>query len=217
MRRAVAGVAAAVLTVAALTGCGSRVPATAASAAAAVPRSSASPSRAASPGPAADAAAGFRSPRTYTDVAVPVRLRIPAIGVDAPFERLGLDPDGTITAPKHWQDAGWYKDGPRPGQPGPAILLGHFDSRSGPAVFYRLAGLAPGALVLVDRADRTTVRFRVQGRMQVAKSRFPADLVYAPTLAPSLRLVTCGGTFDKHTGHYRDNLVLTAVPDGSKQ
>jgi hypothetical protein len=91
------------------------------------------------------------------------------------------------------------------------------DSDKHPAVFYRLSGLTPGALVLVDRADRTTVRFRVQGRIQVAKSRFPADLVYAPTLAPSLRLVTCGGTYDKHTGHYRDNVVVTAVPDGSKQ
>jgi sortase (surface protein transpeptidase) len=216
------GAAVAVLTVAALTGCGSHAPA-AAPAAASVPRSSASgaasPSAtgAAKDSAAADAAAKFRSPRTYTPVAVPVRLRIPAIGVDAPLERLGLDVDGTIEAPKQWQDAGWYEAGPRPGQPGPAVLLGHVDSDKRAAVFYRLSGLAPGALVLVDRADRTTARFRIQGRMQVAKSRFPADLVYAPTLAPSLRLVTCGGTFNKHTGHYRDNIVLTAVPDGSRR
>jgi sortase (surface protein transpeptidase) len=141
-----------------------------------------------------------------------VRLRIPAIGVDAPLERLGLEPDGTITAPHRWADAGWYQDGPRPGQPGPAVLLGHVDSRTGPAVFARLAALPAGAVVLVDRTDGTTVRFRVQGRLQVAKSRFPADLVYAPTLAPSLRLVTCGGTFDRGTGHYRDNVIVTAVP-----
>ncbi len=203
----------AVLTVAALTGCGSRAPA----AAPAAPEASASTAAPRTAGSAVDAATGFRSPRTYAAVAPPVRLRIPAIGVDAPLERLGLDVDGAIAAPHRFQDAGWYEDGPRPGQPGPAVLLGHVDSRTEPAVFYRLAGLAPGALVLVDRADRTTARFRIEGRMQVAKSQFPADLVYAPTLAPSLRLVTCGGTYDRRTGHYRDNIVLTAVPEGSRR
>jgi sortase (surface protein transpeptidase) len=162
-----------------------------------------------------DAAAGFRSPRTYADVAPPVRLRIPAIGVDASIERLGLDVDGTIAAPQRWGDAGWYAAGPRPGQPGPAVILGHVDSGTGPAVFYRLAALAAGTLVLVDRADGTTARFRVSGRLQVAKSQFPADLVYGPTLSPSLRLVTCGGDFDRRTRHYTDNIVLTAVPDRS--
>jgi sortase (surface protein transpeptidase) len=142
-----------------------------------------------------------------------VRLRIPVIGVDAPLEHLGLASDGAIAAPRRWEDAGWYAAGPRPGQPGPAVILGHVDSVSGPAVFYRLAGLAPGTPVLVDRADGSTVRFRVSGRLQVAKSQFPADLVYGPTLAPSLRLVTCGGVFDRRTRHYTDNIVLTAVPE----
>lgn len=180
------------------------------------PSAPASASSPAGPPAAADAAAGFRSPRKYADIAAPVRLRIPAIGVDSTIQRLGLDADGAIAAPG-FQNAGWYEAGPRPGQPGPAILLGHYDTRTGPAVFYRLPELGPGAQVLVDRADGSTVRFRIQGRMQVAKSRFPADLVYGPTLTPSLRLVTCGGTFDPRTGHYRDNVVLTAVPAGSRR
>jgi hypothetical protein len=196
----------AVLAVAAFAGGGGRVPADAAG----TPSPSATR---ASSGSAAEAAAGFRSPRTYSAVAPPVRLRIPSIGVDAPLENLGLEADGSIAAPQEWQDAGWYAGGPRPGQPGPAVLLGHVDSRTGPAVFHRLAGLPSGALVLVDRADRTTARFRVQGRLQVAKSRFPSELVYGATLTPSLRLVTCGGTFDRQTGHYRDNVVVTAVPE----
>jgi Sortase domain len=162
---------------------------------------------------AADAAAHFRSPRTVAVVPLPVRLRIPSIGVDAPLERVGLDRDGTIAPPKHPQDAAWYTGGSRPGQPGPAVLLGHVDSNKAPAVFYLLATLKPGAEVLVYRADRSTVRFRVSGRIQVAKSRFPADLVYAPTLAPVLRLVTCGGLFNKKTGHYLDNIVVSAVPE----
>jgi sortase (surface protein transpeptidase) len=194
----------------ALTGCANsagRV-ATAAHAQPSAPRASAT-----SPPAAADAAAQFRSPRTAAVVPLPVRLRIPSIGVDAPLEQVGLERDGTIAAPKHPQDAAWYTGGPRPGQPGPAVLLGHVDSNKAPAVFYLLATLKPGAQVLVYRADRSTVRFRVSGRIQVAKSQFPADLVYGPTLAPALRLVTCGGIFDKKAGHYRDNIVVSAVPE----
>jgi sortase (surface protein transpeptidase) len=164
---------------------------------------------------AADAASRFRSPRTVAAVPVPVRLRIPSIGVNAGLEQVGLAADGTIAAPRGYHTAAWYKDGPRPGQPGPAVLLGHVDTKHAPAVFYELATLKPGAEVLVDRADKSTVRFRVSGRIQVAKSRFPADLVYAPTLAPILRLVTCGGEFDLKTGHYRDNIVVTALPEVS--
>ncbi len=181
------------------------------------PSKSASKSSSSAPSAAAGAAAGFRSPRTYAAVAAPVRVRIPAIGVDAPVVNLGLDPDGAVAAPDGFQEVGWYEGGPRPGQPGPAVLLGHVDSERGAAVFYRLATLPPGAQVLVDRADGTTARFRIKGRMQVAKSQFPSDLVYAPTLTPSLRLVTCGGDFDTATGHYRDNVVLTAVPERSRR
>jgi sortase (surface protein transpeptidase) len=173
------------------------------------------PSPVASPPAAADDATRFRSPRTAAAVPVPVRLRIPSIGVNAGLERVGLAPDGTIAAPKGFQTAAWYTGGPVPGQPGPAVLLGHVDSDHLPAVFFLLATLKPGAQVLVDRADGTTVRFKVSGRIQVAKSRFPADVVYAPTLAPSLRLVTCGGKFDRQSGHYRDNVVVSAVPEAS--
>ena len=153
----------------------------------------------------------FRSVRTYPAVAEPVRLRIPSIGVRTGLQHLGLAADGSIAAPTEWRTAGWYEEGPRPGQPGPAVIVGHVDSRSGPAVFYRLTELRPGARVLVDLADGTTARFTVTGRQQVAKSQFPADLVYSPTLETILRLVTCGGTFDASTGHYSDNVIVTAV------
>ena len=126
-----------------------------------------------------------------------MRLRIPAIGVDTPLQRLGLDASGAIEAPRRWREAGWYTGSARPGLPGPAVILGHVDSTSGPAVFYRLASLRPGDAVQVTRADRSRVVFRVSDRRQVAKSRFPTDLVYGPTLEPSLRLVTCGGYVDR--------------------
>jgi sortase (surface protein transpeptidase) len=154
----------------------------------------------------------FRSARTYQAIAVPVRLRIPAARVDAAVQKLGRAPDGTIAVPKHAGDVGWYAEGPRPGQAGPAVLLGHVDWESGPAVFFHLHGLRPGAAVLVDRADGSTARFRVTGLARVPKSRFPTDLVYSPSLEPSLRLVTCGGSFDHSRRSYRDNVIVFAAP-----
>lgn len=158
--------------------------------------------------PAADA---FRSARTYPIVAAPVRLRIPALHVDGPLQRLGLQADGTVTVPNRPDIAGWYEPGPRPGQPGPAVILGHVDSRTGPGIFVDLTRMRRGAVVHVDRADGSTVTFRVTEMSRVLKARFPTDLVYAPTLQPTLRLVTCGGSFDKTRRSYRDNVIAFAA------
>ncbi|GAA0805020.1 class F sortase [Spirilliplanes yamanashiensis] len=156
-------------------------------------------------------AQAFRSTRTYAAVAAPVRLRIPALRLSAaPLQHLGRGPDGTVAVPDRADVAGWYAAGPRPGQAGPAVLLGHVDSEEGPGVFLHLSRLRPGAAVHVDRADGTTVTFRVTGVRQVPKGRFPTDLVYAPTLLPALRLVTCGGAFDRTRGSYRDNVIVLA-------
>jgi sortase (surface protein transpeptidase) len=117
-----------------------------------------------------------------------------------------------MALPSRADRAGWYAEGPRPGQPGPAVVIGHVDWDHSPAVFFHLHDLRPGDPVYVDRADRSTARFRVIGLSQVPKSRFPTDRVFAPTLEPSLRLVTCGGSFDRATGNYRDNVIVFAVP-----
>jgi hypothetical protein len=164
------------------------------------------------PAPTAPAVGAFRSVRTYDQVADPVRVRIPAIGVDSGLDRLGRQPDGTIAVPERFDLAGWYADGARPGEPGPAVILGHVDSRAGPAVFFRLSALPVGAVVYVDRADASTVAFRVTGTVRVPKSGFPTDLVYSPTLQPALRLVTCGGSFDSKARSYRDNVIVYTVP-----
>jgi hypothetical protein len=162
-----------------------------------------------------DAVRDFRSPRRYRPTAVPVRLQIPSIGVDTGLLRLGRDGRGAVEVPKgphQWDMAGWYagQGGTRPGDPGSAVLLGHVDSTSGPAVFYRLRELRPGDQVEVVRADRSVVRFTVDGVEQYPKSRFPTDDVYYPTLTPKLRLVTCGGSFDPVKGHYRSNVIVFA-------
>ena len=159
------------------------------------------------------AAEEFRAVREYAAVALPVRVRIPAAGVNSALQRLGKAPDGTIEVPSSFEEAGWYAEGPRPGQPGPAVLLGHVDSRAGPAVFYHLRELTPGTPVQVDREDGSTVSFRVTAVARVPKIRFPTDLVYGATLQPSLRLVTCGGTFDYATRNYLDNVIVYAEPE----
>jgi hypothetical protein len=175
----------------------------------------AGPVAAADPGrrtpPAAEA---FRSVRSYPAVPPPVRLRIPAVSVDTPLQRLGRAPDGTVEVPTNFAVAGWFADGPRPGQAGPAVLLGHVDSASGPGVFLRLPQLAPGADVRVDRADGSTIDFRVTAVQRVPKANFPTERVYGPTLEPSLRLVTCAGSFDRARRRYRDNVIVYAEPTG---
>lgn len=149
----------------------------------------------------AAAAHGFRSVRSYQGTPVPVRIDIPKIHVTSSLDRLGRAADGTVEVPSDWQVAGWYAPGPRPGDPGSAVILGHVDSKSGPAVFYRLRELDRGDEIRVARADGSTVRFVVERTQQYPKGRFPTDEVYYPTLTPTLRLVTCGGAFDPTAGH----------------
>jgi hypothetical protein len=153
----------------------------------------------------------YRSTRAHSEMAAPVRLRIPSIDVDSGLEDLGRAADQSIEVPRQPSSAGWWAGGPRPGQVGPAVILGHVDSKTGPAVFFRLGELGAGAEVLVERTDGTTARFLVTRLARYQKSEFPSELVYYPTLEPELRLVTCGGPFDPSTGHYRDNLVVFAA------
>jgi sortase (surface protein transpeptidase) len=158
-----------------------------------------------------DAARGFRSTRGYQATPVPVRIGIPAVGVSSPLDRLGRARDRTVQVPSRWERAGWYAPGTRPGDPGSAVILGHVDSKRGPAVFYRLRELRRGDLVEVARADGSSVRFAVERVEQYDKRRFPTAEVYYPTLTPELRLVTCGGTFDATAGHYRSNIIVFAA------
>jgi LPXTG-site transpeptidase (sortase) family protein len=118
--------------------------------------------------------------------------------------------DGTMQVPEKWHDVGWWEDGPNPGAAGSAVLVGHVDSVSGPAVFYGLSTLRKGDLIHVRRLDNTTATFRVDHSKLVEKNHFPSKQVYRLDGSPTLRLVTCGGAFDEATGHYTENLVVTA-------
>jgi hypothetical protein len=141
----------------------------------------------------------------------PVRVRIPALGLDSELAGLALGPDGALVPPTDFARAGWFTESPVPGDVGPAVIAGHVDSYEGPAVFFRLRDLAPGDEVLVDLTDGTTVRFVVTGSQSFPKDRFPTERVYGPTTRAELRLITCGGEFDTGRRSYRDNVVVTAV------
>ena len=143
-------------------------------------------------------------------VAIPVRVEIPSIGVRAPIIRLGLDPDRSLEVPTDYADTGWWSGGSRPGEGGPAVIVGHVDSQSGPAVFYRLSELRKGDEVVVVRRDGSRARFTVQGSERFPKDEFPTARVYGRTDGPTLRLITCGGDFDSSTGHYVDNTIVYA-------
>lgn len=138
----------------------------------------------------------------------PVRIEIPSIGVDRPVDALGLNPDGTLDVPEDFGRSGYYTGRPSPGDTGPAIVVGHIDNKSGPAAFYRLRELRPGQEARIHRADGSVVVFVVERSKQVPKNEFPTDEVYGPTPDPTLRLITCGGSFDRKSGHYRDNTVV---------
>ena len=141
----------------------------------------------------------------------PIDVTLPSIGVTSPLEHLARQDDGTIAAPVDFDMAGWFSAGPQPGQPGPAVIAGHVDSKTGPAVFYRLRDLQPGDPVEVRREDGRVVTFRVTRLEQHAKDEFPSEAVYGPVPDAELRLITCGGDFNRSTGHYLDNLVVYAV------
>lgn len=151
------------------------------------------------------------APLATSATSAPVRVQVPAIGVDSTLESLGLLADGELASPTDFPVAGWYAGGVRPGDPGPAIVAGHIDSVAGPAVFYDLGALERGDPVVVTRADGTVVRFTVESKAQYAKAKFPTDAVYGPTPTPELRLITCTGAFDRSARSYEDNLVVTAV------
>ncbi len=149
-------------------------------------------------------------PAAASTVSPPVRVVVPSIGVDSALERLTIEPTGVLTPPVDFDKAGWFAAGIRPGAVGPAVIAGHVDSKSGPAVFVRLTELAAGAVIIVVRADGSSATFRVDAAHSYPKARFPTAAVYGPTPLPTLRLVTCTGDFDHSTGHYVDNFVVFA-------
>lgn len=139
----------------------------------------------------------------------PIRVVIPAIGVDSGLVRLGLKRNGTLQVPPNGFPAGWFTGAPTPGEKGPAIIAGHVHWAGRAGVFARLARLEPGDLITVTRQDRSTALFRVSRVQQYPKATFPSAAVYGDIDHPGLRLITCGG-LDNVSAKYEANLVVFA-------
>jgi sortase (surface protein transpeptidase) len=157
------------------------------------------------------AAAATRTPIAFPVVvprSIPTELRIPTIGLSVPLSQLGLNPDGTVQVPVNFQEPGWFRFGPTPGQIGSAVILGHVDSVLGPAVFFKLRALQVGDDVDVTLADGMVTEFVVNAVATYTKTQFPGEQVYSSHGYSALQLVTCGGTFDTQTHHYLSNVVV---------
>lgn len=139
-------------------------------------------------------------------------VRVPRINVASSLRPVGLNEDGTVQVPPVNQamQAVWYRHGPVPGEPGPAVILGHVDGNHRQGVFWRLREVNPGDEILVTNPDGRELRFVVYDRARYPKDRFPTDSVYGNTEGPELRLITCGGLFDPGVRGYRDNIVVYA-------
>lgn len=139
----------------------------------------------------------------------PVRLRIPKINVDTTFVELGKNKDGTLEVPKEYDVVGWYNRAPTPGELGPAVVAGHVSQRGGTAVFRNLWQMVPGDTFSIDRKDGSRAKFKVTKVKQYPQnSDFPTDAVYGNIDHAGIRLITCGGTFDRRTGKYSHNTVI---------
>jgi hypothetical protein len=161
-------------------------------------------------GAARSAPAGAPRPPAAGQVGRPVLVAAPAIDLLARVTPVGLEAGGAMQVPAS-DRAGWYDLGPRPGQPGPAVLAGHLDSGSGPAVFFRLRELGPGDEVVVTDERGTARTFTVERVQRSPKAALPVSSIWAPTPTAALRLVTCAGAYDRAGGGYQDNLVLYAT------
>ena len=153
-------------------------------------------------------------PRAFPvlDPSAPRRLTIPSIKVEAPILEVGLAKDGSVDVPplQRHNEAGWFDQGPTPGQFGPALIVGHADTRSGPSVFYRLGKLKPGQRIEVLREDDSVAIFRINSVEHFSKEKLPLNRVYGDYSRPSLRLMTCGGRWLGGKQGYSDNVVVFA-------
>lgn len=144
--------------------------------------------------------------------AAPARVVIPALSLDEPLIELGIADDGGMEVPVDYDEVGWFSGGGRPGGNGPTVIAAHVDSPTGPAVFQALEDLAVGDVVEVYGADGVAHVYRVTETADYPKSAFPTARVFGATARDELRLITCGGVFDRDAGSYVDNRVVYAVP-----
>jgi hypothetical protein len=144
----------------------------------------------------------------------PVRVAVPAASIDVAVEPVGVLPDGEMELPANTAVAGWYRFGPDPASgAGATVVAAHVDSlKYGLGPFSRLKELGVGSTVTVTTADGTVYDYAITSNARVAKEEIDLDGVFTRTGPALLVLMTCGGQFDYETGHYLDNILVTATP-----
>ena len=157
----------------------------------------------------AGSASASASASASSEAVQPTSIEIPAIGVHTTLQLLGLDSAGALEPPTNLTQAGWYTGSSVPGDDGPAVIAGHVDSTTGPAVFFELKSLKAGDTVTVGLSSGKSVEFQVMVVQHYPKNEFPTAEVYGARPDPELRLITCGGSFA--AGHYLDNVVVYAA------
>ncbi|MDQ7903820.1 class F sortase [Phytohabitans sp. ZYX-F-186] len=164
--------------------------------------------------PDGPAARFWPAPRDFPvlERSLPVRVRANAVQISAPVHPVGNAPSGAIDVPtgSRFDEAGWYNKGPTPGEYGPAVIVGHVDSGSGPSVFHKLSRLRPGNRVEISRADGSVAVFEVNAVRRFDRDNLPTDEVFGDFSRPGLRLITCGGRWVGGTTGYADNVVVFA-------
>ena len=151
----------------------------------------------------------YQTASKTTGSVVPQSIDIPSIDVEAPLMKLGLSKDGEVELPPYEKPklAGWYTGSAVPGDKGASVIIGHVDTKTAPAVFFKLRQIRKGEIVKVERSDGKVVKYKVDSIEQVSKEHFPAKRVY---VEDGLKLVTCGGKFDYAKGEYDDNIIVYA-------
>ena len=154
------------------------------------------------------------APTAAPAVVPPVRVSLPAHGIEAPIDPVGVEPEGEMTLPEDVDRVGWYSYGPVPGgAEGAAVVAGHVDdAEQGLGALAPLRAAEAGDEVVVEAADGSSTRWTVTSRETIDKPGVPLGDLFARTGAPRLVLITCGGPFDPELRSYRDNVVVVAEP-----
>jgi len=151
------------------------------------------------------------TPRPIVQTSPPVRMRIPALGIDTAVQWVGVDAEGRMDVPSNYTEVAWYERGPSPGTPGNSVIAGHLDSTTGPAVFYRLEDLQPGDEIITSTQDGQEYRFVVTTSEVYDAVDAPLDRIFGNAIRPQLNLITCDGAFDQSQRQYDKRLVVYSV------
>lgn len=144
----------------------------------------------------------------FYPISVPVTLEIPKLHIQTSIEYVATDPDGRMSSPKDEFEAAWYEPGVKPGEKGNAVIAGHYDSKTGPALFYNLSSLKPGDVIIVTDKNNKKLTFKVTDISSYPDKRFPIEKVFGTNSISTLNLITCDGIFDPRSQNYSRRLVV---------